>query len=224
MTVLYPLGTGSRYGNFELRMSLRSIEKNLSGFTNVVLIGEKPPWIHNITHVGFKDTSRIADQNICRKILRACECEEVTEDFLFFNDDHFLLHPFTIDFPYFYNDTLEKYVKKKSGSEYAKRARNTLDYLINRELPIKHFDIHTPIIYNKSHCKAIFSALPWTSSGYILKSVYANSLRIEGVNVQDHKNNHIPNKSVQVWSTMPGIRKDVIRWIQGIFPKPSRFE
>ena len=51
MTVVYVLGTGSKWKNYELLYSLRSIEKNLKGFTDVVIVGELPSWIQNVIHI-----------------------------------------------------------------------------------------------------------------------------------------------------------------------------
>ena len=46
--VVIPLGTGSRWQDNELRYCLRSIEKNLSGVNEVVIVGEKPKWLTNV--------------------------------------------------------------------------------------------------------------------------------------------------------------------------------
>lgn len=226
MDIVYTLGRGSKYNDFELRMSLRSLEENLSSFDKVWIVGHLPGWIQNVEHIPAEDTNPISDRNIFEKLKLACS-SEVTEDFLFVNDDHYLLSYFkTENFPYYCHGTLEEYVKRRPsiGDAYGKRAKNSLEYLKRKGLPIKHFDIHYPIIYNKTKFLEVMD-MDWAnSSGYILKSIYANSLKIEGVEIDDHKMNQIPRKPILVMSTFPNIRGAVLRFLQEEFRKQSRFE
>lgn len=228
VNVLYILGTGSHYHNFELKMSLRALEKNLSGFDKVWLVGECPDWIQNVNHIPYPDDlSRPSDYNIMRKVSRACEEKELSENFFFINDDHIIMQPFDAPaFPYFCEPSLEKYIIRRNADTYAKRAINTLKYLKSKDLPVKHFDIHYPIIYNKSlFLEHVTNAVDWTREAYIIKSMYANTLKIEGVEAKDYKiGRTLPPEDVQCFSTTPRFRHNVQRYLLQNFKRPSRFE
>jgi hypothetical protein len=55
--IVYPLAEGlSHFRNQELKYSLRSVEKYVTGFRNIYLIGFKPPFINDkIIHVMQED-------------------------------------------------------------------------------------------------------------------------------------------------------------------------
>lgn len=222
--VFYPLGTGSKLKDFELRMSLRSIEKHLSNYGEVWIVGEKPDWIQNVNHIPFPDESKIPDFNIMKKTERALQ--EV-EKLLFFNDDHYLLTDLDAEtFPYFYNDTLDSYVQRRGLDSYGKRANNALKYLKSKELPTKFFDIHTPIIYERTPFFENVVSLPWDKSkeGFVLKSLYANALKIEGTQEKDVKSIAPPRGPVKVFSSNTHIRAAVQRFLIEQFPKVSKYE
>lgn len=228
MDLVYPLGTGSYANNHELRFSLRSVEKYLSGFGNVWIIGECPGWIQNVNHIPYPDEAlKPSDYNIMKKITRAIEEKELSETFLFFNDDHFLNSPFTADqFPYYYSESLENYCAKRGLDGYGRRAKNTLKHLQANNLPTKHFDVHAPIIYNKSlFLQSVTNAVDWNDrTGFIIKSMYANTLKIEGESANDNKVNTIPTGDLKLFSTMPRVKSCIFRYLQEQFPKQSMFE
>lgn len=227
MTVVYSLGTGSVLKNFELRMSLRSVEKYLSGYSDVWIIGEFPDWLQNCQNKPLADTSKIPDHNIMLKIKAACETAEISDDFLFFNDDHFLLTEFQAPtFPYFHKGSLETYVAKRGKDGYGRRSANTLKFLQDNNLPTKHFDIHTPIIYNKAMFLKHVADLDWPKSrdGFIIKSLYANALNIEGIEQADNKFNWPPSPNSKVFSTFPHMKASVTRFLMEQFPKMSIYE
>jgi hypothetical protein len=223
--IVIPLGTGSLAKNFELRMCLRSIEKYLSGYSKVWIIGECPDWVQGINHIPFVEKSTVSDYNIMQKLTRACEENEVTEDWIMFNDDHYLLAPFVAkEFPYYYMGTLEDHYRTRPDS-YGRRARASMNYLKEKGLPTKHFDIHYPIIYNKSlFLKYVTNGPDWEREKFIIKSLYANSLQIEGEPAQDFKKNVLPTEGAKVFSTQPHIRHNVQRFLLEQFPKMCSFE
>lgn len=228
MDVVYVLGSGSHYNNFELRVSLRSVEKNLTGIRSIWVVGEKPDWVQNINHIPFPDDiSRPSDYNIMRKVTAACEHPQISENFLFINDDHYILQPFNVsDFPYFHEPSLEKYLYKRGNDTYAFRAKNTLRYLQSKNLPTKHFDIHYPIIYNKSlFLEHVTNAVDWTKEAYVIKSMYANTLKIEGVEAKDYKiGRTLPPEDARVISTTPRFRYNVQRFLLWKFKDQSKYE
>ena len=55
MDIVIPLGTESRWHDNELRFTLRSIEKHLTGYRNVIIVGWCPPWVQNVVHIKKED-------------------------------------------------------------------------------------------------------------------------------------------------------------------------
>ncbi len=226
-SVVYALGKGSRWANQEIKYSLRSIEKHLKGMGEVWIIGEKPEWLQNVNHIQVKDSHAIPDTNIMLKIKTACQTPEVTDNFLFINDDHYLLADFEADkFPYFYCSTLEVYLKRRQSDSYGRRAGNTYKLLKEINLPTKHFDIHYPILYNKkAFIETVVDKYDMSKKdGYVLKSLYANGLNIEGTEVRDYKLQTTPPKGCQVFSTHPRVSGAIYRFLEYKFPTKSMFE
>lgn len=223
--IVYVLGKGSKLNDFEIKMSLRSVEKNMTNYRNVYVVGECPEFLQNVVHIQCPDRGQVSDFNIMAKITEACETKTISEDFLFLNDDHFILKPFQADkFPFYHSGDLSEYISKRGNDEYGRRAQNTYNHLKNQGLPTKHFDIHTPILYNKEKFLNLVSALDWNQKTYIIKSLYANSLKIEGEQIEDHKYNNPPTKDVGVYSTYPNLRASVTRFLTEQFPKSSKYE
>lgn len=178
--VLIPLGIGSGWDDNELRYSLRSISKNLKGVNNIYIIGNKPDWLTNVIHVPFPDPfpnkAKLRNQNILQKILHTINNYDVTNDFLFTNDDIFINQPINAEYIYNYTDkTIQDYIHDNPFMNGIYRAAviRTLAYLQFNNLPTKHYDIHTPIIYNKFRFNEIFKNL---KEEIIIKSLYANSI------------------------------------------------
>ena len=70
ISVVYPLGTGSKWQNNELRYSLRSLSK-ISGIGDVFIVGEKPDWVRNVIHIPCKDVPFRKEYSIYTKIMAA---------------------------------------------------------------------------------------------------------------------------------------------------------
>lgn len=223
MDIVYPLGKGSHHDNIELFYSLRSIEKYVTGFDKVWIVGELPRWVKNVNHLPVEDDpKRCSDYNIMNKITVATTV--VSEDFLFMNDDHFFLEPMEADkMPYYYYDTLYEFITRRGLDTYGRRVKNTLKLLNSKNLPTKYFDIHYPIIYNKSLFLNTVSNQNWNDP-LVIKSLYCNSLMIEGEIAKDNKLNDPPRTRMKVFSTMPRIKGSILQFLRSQFPNKSRFE
>lgn len=236
VSVVYAMGQGSTWNNYEIRYSLRGVEKHLSNVKDVWIVGWRPPFLKDVNHIEAWDPSYIPDTNIIRKILKACNHPDVTEDFLFINDDHFVLSDFdAAAFPYYYVVTLLEYIRGRGipliQDGYGRRAKATYDLLMSKNRPTKYFDIHYPILYNKQKFKEIFEAIPDKkledpNPGYVIKSLYANSLMIEGEPlVRDCKfKDPPPDGKHKCLSTFPAVSAAMYQYLQYKFPNPSRWE
>lgn len=224
--VVYILGTGSQFHNHEIRFSLRSVEKHLKNVGKVWVIGEHHPVIQNVNFIPYPDRTIHSATNIMHKVTRACEEKEISENFLFFNDDHYLLTDFDAEtFPYFYSGTIQEFLSKRDRDAYTKKVENTYQHLKDKGLPLKFFDVHTPIIYNKAKFleNVANSGIDWNNAPCVSKSVYANSMGIEGVKESDHKTDR-PPINAKIFSTGTRVSAAVQRFLLEQFPVKCSYE
>jgi len=195
MNIIIPLGRGSRWQNNELRYCLRSIEANLTGWEQIFLIGEKPDWLktnYRLVHLPFEESAgaRVKESNINRKILHYCQRNERDSDFLFMNDDHFILKPINApDFPTHYKGALKDSIEATSrGNRYIKTLSNTLEVLKKKGVkqPM-NYDTHAPIIYNIGKYIDTVGSLQFPCYGYGIKTMYCELNRITGERYIDCK-------------------------------------
>lgn len=77
--------------NLDLRMSLRSVEKFCT-FRNIWIIGYKPQWLKNVNFIPTIQTgTKWQNSNLNWKT--ACECPDISNDFILMNDDFIALRP-----------------------------------------------------------------------------------------------------------------------------------
>lgn len=131
-----------------------------------------------------KEGKQYKEWNIYNKIKVACSIEAVSNDFLFMNDDHYLLTDFDADFfPYFYEKDIKHYYNSRI-STYQITRHNTGEVLGH---DAKFFDVHSPIRYNKTLFDKV-TKFNWSREyGYCIKSLYCNSNNIEGAECEDLK-------------------------------------
>ena len=185
-SIIIPLGTGSRNNDLELRYALRSVEKHLTGYGDVFIVGEKPDWLRNITHIpcpDYGDKTYDKERNIYTKIMAACTDDRVTEDFLFMNDDHYLLQDYEAgQFPYYCHGWVSEF---KTVTDYKHTIKNTITRLQPLGHDIPYFDIHCPIIYSKDKFTWVIPGIGWGKPfGYCIKTVYGNC--IEGLKATEY--------------------------------------
>lgn len=198
-TIIIPL-TKSKIDYLDLKYCLRSIEKFVTGYDKIVIIGERPKGIKNVIFIPFSETlsEMHKERNILDKIKYACEIEDVSDDFCFWNDDFIVLEPTDItDYPFYHKGDLENATDSKSM--YRHTMRHTLDYLklsIGGKLSGSHvvvpltlnYDTHCPIIYNKQKFLSTFEGIDFDIPfGYGIKSMYANLNNVEGEYMPDCK-------------------------------------
>lgn len=193
--IVIPFRNSEVWQNNELKYTLRSIEKHLKNYRNIYLIGKCPDFLNSVSndsedkkvienriiHQRFGDTSYRTD-NIKNKILEACRIPELSDNFLYTNDDIFFLKDVdAINYPYYYDANIINTIKGRTQDTYKTSLENTYKVFYRNELPVKHFDIHFPIIYNKQKFVEIITKNNWNLRyGFVIKSLYCNSLKIEG--------------------------------------------
>ncbi len=169
--------------NEELRYSIRSIEKNFPG-QRIVVVGYKPDWysgeFFEVEDIGAKFT------NIFNAMKAVCENKKISNNFIFMNDDFFLLKPIA-RMPKFHGESLlnklNKY-KELSGplGTYVMLISKTYKALVKSGInnPID-YDLHVPMHFNKKNLCSVIDGktLP--------RSMYGNLFSVPGKEIADVK-------------------------------------
>lgn len=211
------------YGGVELKYCLRGIEKFVSG-AEIILIGKKPEWVRNVEHIPFEDEKLLhfKERNIFMKIL------QVKRDFLFFNDDHYLLQPFDKN-TYHYSGSLPARMHGYGSNQFSNTIRNTIDIIGDADNYFRHGPIwcrHTVL----EALKVFDWNVPW---GYCVKSLYCHYAGIKGTEYPDLKI-RIALTLDQIKFTTHGreyfstgnhcMNKDMLQFLEETYPGKSQFE
>lgn len=188
MDIVYILGIGSPFNNLELQYSLASARKYIK-HENIYIIGADPGFAHGAIHIPMEDEGKGKEDSIRLKIERACAIPELSDDFLFINDDHFFTKPIPDPLPYYYDSNLMMAHKLKRKNGWYKIAlENTYLALGIRDMTIRNYDIHCPIVYNKRLFPEVMRQYDWNlRAGFVIKSLYCNTLGVEGHPMCDNK-------------------------------------
>lgn len=169
-----PLGIGSRHNDLELKYSLRSLQPK-----DCWLIGTCPTW-YNGNHIKQSETG-ISTLNIWQKLLTACYTPEISDPFIYGNDDYFYLK----------NVPLDNYYGNLMGNnEYKRVARYTLEILKYNNLNTLFFDVHRPMLVYKQQLidtYNFFEAHLKINQSLLVKSCYGNYAGLSGTLVTDCK-------------------------------------
>lgn len=226
MDALYVIGNSSQYNNLELRLSLRSLEKNAKGLESVFIVGEKPDWIKNVVHLPVDDVYT-RENNVFRKILTACK-SDISENFLFMNDDFFMMKSFIMDdYPYFVNGEV---VGITNPSRYQEVQNKTLNELQSKGITrVMDYRVHCPIIFNKEKFLLLenyYKSKKMERVGYSPRLLYGNIFVKDYIVSTDCKlwgKDEIRETEQKCISTKDDC-DDILDELANIFNKPSRYE
>lgn len=237
--VVYVLGKGTAWSNNEIRFSLRSVEKNLKGVRKIWVIGEKPDFLKNVNHIPYPDELvNNADGNIIRKVLRACQEEKLTDDFLFINDDHLIMKQVTAsEIPPYQKGDLAVLPKEFFEVNFWRlRLYRTRNILQLRGFSALHFDCHCPIVFNKKRFPEVISLFDYAkNTGYTMKSLYGNVVHPDAPLMTGEKKilfrpytmEDIKKRTADcIFASFndDGLTPALKEWLYDSFPKPSKYE
>jgi len=217
--------------NEELRYSLRSIVKNLPE-SRVWLVGHKPDWyvgdFIEVEDIGSKFT------NIFNAMAVAADSKEISNNFVFMNDDFFLLQPIK-SIPRLRGgrliDKLQTY-KDLAGpnATYVSLLSKTYKKLVKAGIndPID-YDIHVPMHFNKKKLKSVIdgTTLP--------RSAYGNAFSVSGKTISDVKRynprSRLSSRSPKDLEGLLFVSTDDTSFeelrdslLVDMFPEPSKYE
>lgn len=187
MDLVYTFRYDRRSWNNQLIYSLRSAEKHLKGIDKVYVIGFTPK-LRNLIHIEHTDIFSPA-KNILKKLLRMADTKELSKDFIYMADDHFLTEDVeAASYPYYSNGLLSELLETQKNG-YRMIIKNTIKGLPPGK-PARNYNIHCPIVYNKDRIKELAAAYGNFNEplGYLAKSLYCNHFDLyQGKELKDCK-------------------------------------
>ncbi len=208
-------------GSEELRYSLRSAQQHLT-FDRVFLFGSPPDWLQNAEIVETpQQGNKIMD--VSYKIQQMVRNDEISDDFIFMNDDFFLLQDYP-KIPYYYNLGLREWKENypwNQGTHYYH-----LEEVYSRFPDGKYFEVHFPIVYNKDKLKGLIEKYN-LSVMLMLRSYYGNEYKLKAEPTVDYKIyvGQIPLDAPFISTTDLGFMTPQTRAkIKKRFPNPSQYE
>lgn len=193
MTIVYPLGNRSKWGDFELLYSLRSVQQHLTGYRNIIVIGEKPQFCGHVhcevpfTWIPFPDQTKDAQDNVRRKLTYAIESKQVDEEFLLMNDDFFVNRlvehaPFDVSkIPYLRSGVLPGKIEHREANAdgsldvYLESLKLTSAALEAFGLHQLNFELHVPMRMTKTKLREVLCSFDFAMPrGLLLRSLYGN--------------------------------------------------
>lgn len=191
MDIVYSLR--NNYDGEELTYSLRSLV-NIP-HDNVFFVGGCPSWAQNIVHIPTEQTGT-KWRNVPKNLITVCQDKRISEDFIYFNDDFFVLLP--VKNPMrelnLYNSTvqsvLDKLNKKHSfPTPYMGGMKQTQDLLkeLGKKEPLS-YELHIPFVFNKDNFLKMFD-IDGVKDIEVLhyRSLYGNLYLTGGQDMRDVK-------------------------------------
>lgn len=214
-----------KHNGLELMYALRSIEKYLTGWDDIVIVGDRPTWITNQIWINASDHDRRKQFSIKEKLIKGTY---EREEFIYWNDDHFLLKPLDVqEFEYWYAGDLKEVVHKARGGYYSVMF-DTIKELERRGATTFHYDIHVPI-----KMKNYFLSNLTYQTELCLKSMYCNLLNLTPTYMQDCKidfplsvNTIKQRIKDRLFFSIgeTGMQPDMLEVLNELYPTKSKFE
>lgn len=235
--VVYVLGHGSTWSDNELRFSLRSLQDHLTDLGQVFVVGARPRWLTGVIYLPYPDKYSCKERNIMEKVAYACGHPDLTQRFLHVHDDHFTLQPARgAEVPNWCAGPLDQLARAvKVTNHWRDAVLNTNRVLLQRGFENRNFDVHFPIVFDKTLYPKVMDEYDWRGEprGFVVKSLYANTLELPYEVTTDIKLNGrltLPQLVERLrgrpwWSVSSAALNLTLKDLfQHLYPNPSRFE
>ena len=229
---VYVLGTGSRSGNEELRLSLRSLAANCPWVRKAWVVGADPGFLSpEVGYIPAGDPyTHNKDANIVAKALAAAEHPGVAEKFLLCSDDQLVTRPcgpedFEMRWLKVYSAD-DPWYSRGENAAWRKRLKKTLERFGDGA---KYYQPHiwTPMEKTKVRemCRGVDLA---TAQDVTIFSWYGNFVNAGGRENFDHAFAHgaaVPQGALHLaYSDAAWAHKSFRNALRAMFPVPCRFE
>ena len=148
----------------DLRYSLRSIAKHYPN-NKVWIVGYKPDWVINVNYLPIEEKNE-KWKNLINDLTKACKCSEISDDFIYMNDDFLAINP-TISLEEIINSNYgllniraERYKQPNLAKiKWHNAFTQTYDLLdkLNIEKPYYDYELHLPLKINKKKFLEVIS-------------------------------------------------------------------
>lgn len=161
--------------NDELKYSLRSVVENFE-YNKVWFYGGRPLGLVPDEYIRCSQGENSKWANTTKMLFKVCRNEDITEDFWLFNDDFFIMKPFTLEHNVT-NGTLEDRIKEIEGARGGNGSRYTANLKIAKQLleekglPTKNYAVHIPMLVNR---RKALEALTMFPECPMFRSLYGN--------------------------------------------------
>ena len=156
--------------NEELRYSLRSVDANMP-HKRVWIFGGCPTNIIPDVRVRVDQVGKTKWDRVRNMYRMVCENKEITDNFIMFHDDFFVMKPTDCIIP-LYRCTLDEHIKilePQGPTAYSKLLRGCRD-VIKGDIALS-YEVHTPFIFNKELLLNVLNAFP---DCHVIRSIYGN--------------------------------------------------
>lgn len=224
--------------NEELRYVLRSIAANLP-HRKVFLAGFKPSWVRNVELISVEVPEGLKYSKSLANTKAACLDPRVSDDFILFNDDFFVMKPvqgiepvhrgFLRHFHAHYAVKNHRYRNYRDGIG---RMRNILEILGVPDEAQLSYELHLPMIFNKEkrlEAYAIQDKYPAGDLALHTNTLYGNLYSVGGELVNDVKyfrpDDKPDTEAVFVSSDDKSFEAGCIGdYVRAAFPEACRYE
>lgn len=217
--------------NEELRYSLRSVEKNFP-HNKVFFYGGKPMYFHPDKLVPIVQKGKTKWDRVRAMLKTIAEDDRITENFVLFNDDFFVMKPVE-NLPMYRYGTLEQLcdrIKRKNGgpTAYTNNLELTIKKLKDNNFCTWNFELHAPMIFNRGDLRELINLFPDTrGTRSLYGNMYLNEEDTEPMkDTKIFKINELPPEDALFVSTEDSSfsRGEIGKLIKLAFPDKSRWE
>lgn len=179
----------SAFPKTDLKYSIRSVAKNLD-YNLLWIYGGKKTTICPDRYVRIMNQQGADKWSKVRSMYKeVCLNDDITEDFILFHDDFFVMKPIKSLEPE-YRGSFEDHISDieakfgKNLTTYAKMLRHASETLRMANKGTLSYELHTPFIFNRKKLLKILELYP---NEHCIRSIYANYYKIGGKKKYDVK-------------------------------------
>lgn len=157
----------------ELEHAVKLWKKFYEG-CKIVVIGDRPKFEGDFTYIPHEKSSDNPQIDVANKMLAIIESKEVPENFVWSNDDIFPVSKLLPQDVHLI--TANGSLSEGGGSLYSINRNRTIKSLQDAGFKTYDYSTHTPMLFNKSKLKEIIEKYGADKEGYLVSSLYFNTL------------------------------------------------
>lgn len=171
---------------WELRHAVRALCANFTDLNNLWIVGDKPDWMNDDVKVIPRPDMKASEDDVmrnfhyCKSMWMAARCEDITDDFLYLADDHYILTPRTAQ------NFIDTVIVRENMAAYTQADRmtasrewqlmiwDTVDKLMKSGLSGWNYETHTPKLVNRGRLMNTFATFGFGDGRLIWQTAYFN--------------------------------------------------